>query len=124
MGLLDEILKQLEEAQNEGRPRPQSTRVPEREMDADDSEDDEDEAARPSHAPHIPSRRVEPVAELPEPPPMRTTIDAPPAVSPHERGVASALHIRAMLSDRSSLRDALVMREILGPPPGLKWMRR
>ena len=131
MGLLDEILKQLEETQQEGQPRPQRRAPPrpsppERESDEDGAEWEEDEAARPGHAPHIPTRRREPeaVAEVAEPAPARTTVDSRPAPSPHERGVASALRIRAMLTDRSSLRDALVLREILGPPPGLKRFKR
>jgi hypothetical protein len=126
VGLLDEILKQLEEAQNEGRPRPQpqQNRAPERESDEDGAEWEEDEAARPSHAPHIPSRTPAPVAVVAEAPPARTTVDSRPAPSPHERGEASALHIRAMMTSRASLRDALVLREVLGPPPGLKHLRR
>ncbi len=126
MGLLDEILKQLEEAQNEGRPRqrPQAPRAPERELDEDGAEWEEDEAARPGHAPHIPSRAPEQMAVVDEPAPARTTVDSRPAPSPHERGVASALHIRAMMTSRASLRDALVLREVLGPPPGLKHLRR
>jgi len=126
VGLLDEILKQLEEAQNggQGRARPRPARAPERETDEDGAEWEEDEAARPSHAPHIPNRRKEPVAEAPEPPPARTTVDTKPALSPHERGVASAQHIRAMLNHGPSLRDALILREILSPPPGLRRLRR
>ena len=128
MGLLDEILKQLEEAQQQGQPRPQRRAPPvarpERESDEDGAEWEEDEAARPGHAPHIPSRTPEPVAVVDEPAPARTTVDSRPAPSPHERGVASALHIRAMMTSRASLRDALVLREVLGPPPGLKYLRR
>jgi hypothetical protein len=130
MGLLDEILKQIEEAQREaeGRPpapRPRSAPRPERESDEDGAEWEEDEAARPSHAPHIPSRRLpEPVAVVAEPAPARTTLDSRPAQSPHQRGKASSLHLRAMLADRPSLREALVLREILGPPPGLRHFKR
>lgn len=126
MGLLDEILKQLEEAQNEGRPRPQSqqNRAPERESDEDGAEWEEDEAARPSHAPHIPVRRAPvPVAVVPEPVPARTTVDSRPGFALREQTLP-ATRIRALLSNPVALRDALIAREILGPPPGLKRLRK
>ena len=131
MGLLDEILKQLEEAQQqaEGRKpssRPPSAPRPERESDEDGAEWEEDEAARPGHAPHIPSRRLpEPVvAAAPEPEPQRTTVDSRPALAPHERGLQPAARIRALVSSPGSIRDVLIAREILGPPPGLRRRRR
>lgn len=130
MGLLDEILKQLEEAQQEaeGRkpsPRPRPVHKPERETDEDGAEWEEDEAARPSHAPHIPPRRrPEPVvAHAPEPEPQRTTVDSQPAYGPRQRGTQPATRIRALLANPASLRDALIAREILGPPPGLRRRR-
>lgn len=131
MGLLDEILKQLDEAQQqaEGRkpsPRPRPAPRPERETDEDGAEWEEDEAARPSHPPHIPPRRLpEPVvAHTPEPEPQRTTADSRPAPAPHLRGSLPAVRIRALFASPASLRDALIAREILGPPPGLKHFRR
>lgn len=127
MGLLDEILKQLEEAQNEGRPRqrPQAPRAPERELDEDGAEWEEDEAARPGHAPHIPPRQAaQPaVVAAPEPEPARTTLDSRPGFALHEQGLP-ATRIRALLSNPVALRDALIAREILGPPPGLKRLRK
>ncbi|MBN8525801.1 MAG: hypothetical protein J0M02_10740, partial [Planctomycetes bacterium] len=95
------------------------------ETDEDGAEWEEDEEARPSHAPHIPSRRVpeQPVA-APEPEPVRTTVDSAPAMAPHQMGRAPAARIRAAMRDPAQIRDALVVREILGPPPGLRMMRR
>jgi len=135
MGLLDEILKQLEEAQQQGQgrppPRPQPRRHPqaprpEREADEDGAEWEEDEAARPGHAPHIPARRaaVEETPPAPEPEPARTTVDSRPARAPHEIGGQPAVRIRALISSPGGIRDALIAREILGPPPGLRLLRR
>lgn len=130
MGLLDEILKQLEEAQDGAqgrrpRPRPTPARRPERETDEDGAEWEEDEEARPGHAPHIPARRLpERPAPAPEPLPQRTTVDSAPALPPHARGQVPALRIRALVSSRESIRDVFIAREILGPPPGLRLLRR
>ena len=130
MGLLDDILKELEEAQRPAETRPpypsRSPRGrPEREQDADGAEWEEDEEARPGHAPHIPSRRApEPATPpAPEPAPARTTVDSRPAIAAHERGVQPAVRIRGMLANQASIRDALIVREILGPPPGLRRRR-
>lgn len=123
MGLLDEILRQIEEAQQQAEGRRQRPQAPERETDADGAEWEEDEAARPGHAPHIPPRAAAVAAApppAPEPPPVRTTADSAPAAAPHARGVPPAVRIRAMLAGPASIRDALVAREILGPPPGLR----
>jgi hypothetical protein len=131
VGLLDEILKQLEEAQREaeGRSRPRPARprpVPEREADEDGAEWEEDEAARPGHAPHIPSRRQpEPVAPpQPEAAPARTVVSSAAALSPSANHVQPAIRIRALVSNRESIRDVFIAREILGPPPGLRHFRR
>jgi hypothetical protein len=136
MGLLDEILKQLEEAQGQAPRRPQPRPVPnrqprpEREMDEDGAEWEEDEEARPSHAPHIPDRRVaaayaaEPAPVPQAEPERRTVTSSAPAAAPHALGAPPAVRIRAMITNRSGIRDALIAREILGPPPGLRMMRR
>jgi len=95
-------------------------------MDEDGAEWEEDDTTRPGHAPHTPSRRApkpeQPVAE--EPPPVRTTVDSRPALAPHQQGLQPAQRIRAMLANPAALRDALIAREILGPPPGLKRLQR
>lgn len=130
MGLLDEILRQLEEAQGEpprrtrARPDPAAMPPPERERDEDGAEWDEDDEARPGHAPHIPSRRLpaEPVAA--EAPPQRTVTSSAPALAPHAMGDAPAVRIRALMRSPAGIRDALIVREILGPPPGLRLLRR
>lgn len=136
MGLLDEILKQLEEAQQQAegrqrptaRPPPRPRPVPEREADEDGAEWEEDEAARPGHAPHIPSRRLPEVAAVvpaPEPAPQRTVASSQPA-----EGLAArtwqppAQRIGALINDRAAIRDLILAREILGPPPGLRRLRR
>ncbi len=139
MGLLDEILKQLEEAQQEAEGRPRSRPAPssdappgrrdrpERETDEDGAEwEREDETRRPGHAPHIPARtRVEPVQPvMPEPAPTRTTTNSRPAMSVRDRQVVPAERIRSMLSSQAAIRDLFVAREILGPPPGLKHFKR
>jgi hypothetical protein len=130
MGILDEILKELEKAQREaeGRGRPdRAPSRPERESDEDGAEWEEDEAARPGHAPHIPPRRS-PAAEQPAPPPepaaVRTTQNSGVPISTAVRGPDPSVALRAALLDRSRVRDALILREILGPPPGLRRMRR
>lgn len=51
---------------------------------------------------------------------------APPAAGPPARapgrgdGGSSRARLRAALSSRSSLRDAVLLREVLGPPAGLR----
>jgi hypothetical protein len=132
MGLLDEILKQLEEAQGgaprrpQPRPVPTQMRRPERELDEDGAEWEEDESARPSHAPHIPPRRAAVVqAEMaPQATPHRTVVSSPAALAPHAMGDAPSVHLRALMRNPSGLRDAFILREILGPPPGLRLLRR
>jgi hypothetical protein len=38
--------------------------------------------------------------------------------------VQPAIRIRALVSNRESIRDVFIAREILGPPPGLRHFRR
>ena len=46
-----------------------------------------------------------------------------PVLDPREVE-ADAARIRAMVANPALLRDALIAREILGPPPGLKRLQR
>ncbi len=134
MGLLDEILKQLEQAQQQGegrqRPRPsqpQPSRLPERESDEDGAEWEEDEAARPGHAPHTPSRRPPERARpaVPEPSPRRITASSVAELAPHQRAVVvSAARLRALLASPNGIRDLMVANEILGKPLALRRRHR
>ena len=132
MGLLDELAKALEEAQQqaEGRrraPAP-SARDERSEADIDDEDDGDDVVVR--RAPPPPRRRPlpPPVAAAPEPDnvPPRTVPDSPVALAPHEQaGAQAAERIRALVKDAAAVRDVFIAREILGPPPGLaRWQRR
>lgn len=130
MGLLDELAKALEEAQQqaEGRrrapPRPRDDRA---EADIEDENDGDEVVVR--RAPPPPLRRrpppPPPEAAVPEPDnvPARTVADSAPAIAPHEqRGPQAVERIRALVKDAASVRDVFIAREILGPPPGLaRW---
>lgn len=138
MGLLDEILKSLEEAQREAEGRrapaprqarpaaPQPMPMPERNS-GDDDEESEDEAEDLAQRRQVLVMRrpaPQPVAPRPEPP-RRTVADSAPAVARHVvSGPQAADRVRAMLRNPQALRDALIAREILGPPPGLQRIRR
>lgn len=130
MGLLDDLVKSLEEAQRDAErrrrgPIPATPRDDRAEADLEDEADGDDVVVR--RAPPRPVRRHEPPPEpvAPEPPPQRTVASAPVAEAPHTlHGVQSAERIRGLLGNRQSIRDALILREILGPPPGLRRRRR
>lgn len=133
MGLLDELAKALQEAQEqaEGRrrapplpPRPRDDRA---EADIEDEEDGDEVVVR--RAPPPPRRRPPPVVEEPAPAPpvvpARTVPDSPPALAPHVvAGPQAVDRIRALVGNAASVRDVFIAREILGPPPGLNRWRR
>ena len=137
MGLLDEIMKSLEEAQRqaEGRrapPSPPPARpLPERKDDrAEADEADEDDEPVPVRRAPPPVRRpVQPIvvaaAKPMSVPPTQRPASSVAAVARHVLvGKQAAERIRALMRNPQSLRDALVAREILGPPPGLRRLRR
>jgi hypothetical protein len=132
VGLLDELAKALEEAQQqaEGRrrapaPRPRYDRS---EADIEDENDGDDVVVVRSPPPRRrpqPQPQPEVIAPEPDNVPPRTVSDSPVALAPHEQsGPPPVERIRALVKDAASVRDVFIAREILGPPPGLTRWRR
>jgi hypothetical protein len=133
MGMLDDLVKALEEAQEraEGRrptPRPvlrQPQQTPERDEDGAAWEDDPDAPAmRPSETAVVTRQVVMSRAASQPEAAHRHPAATAAALPPHALGPAPAVRLRAMLASRAAVRDLLIAREILGPPPGLRRLRR
>lgn len=105
MGLLDEILRSLqeaaEEARNEGRPVPRQ-RPP------------------PRYATAQPEPEPEPVQAAPPPRPRPRPQAVPTVAETQGRPHRSAIELHELLGDRSRLRTAVLLAEVLGRPKALR----
>ncbi|MDW8372060.1 MAG: hypothetical protein RMM29_00225 [Planctomycetota bacterium] len=110
MTLLDDILRDLEELQREAEPRERS-REPELPSAEDVAERPPAEAPRARPA----ATALAPVSVRPAAPAMPATIVAPEPV---------AARLRQLLMDRARVRDALLLRELLGEPLAVRYWRR